>query len=424
MSFLPNPPGNLALHHSPRSGNVKLPIVVRRLMAARAARSLGQGALVAAFTLYLHALGWSAPEIGATLSAALLAGAVLTLAVGPLSDRRGRRRFLLLYEALQSGAALLALVTVWPPALVLAAIVGGFGRGANGSAGPFGPLEQAWLAHALPAEKRGSVFSLNAAIGFSGMALGALLAGGVQLLIGPLGAVLAYRPLFLLSLAGSVAAFVLIAGLHEPAPARSARRPAEHSERRSENRMLTRLVIANIVNGLGIGMIAPLIAYWFALRLPARPRFYRTCARRELRVRRGRFDFRCTDGAEAWADPAGDHHARRRARTADSGSAHAGIRRRGGLLRAARGVQPGYRGRAAGARRWFNARPAGIGVEFTERIDPDSPRGGAVDFRVHAACGNVESAVLRRSRLAGGLPGPLHAVLSRVRGGRGGIARL
>lgn len=271
MSFLPNPPGNLALRHSPRSGNVKLPIVVRRLMAARAARSLGQGALVAAFTLYLHALGWSAPEIGATLSAALLAGAVLTLAVGPLSDRRGRRRFLLLYEALQAGAALLALVTVWPPALVLAAIVGGFGRGANGSAGPFGPLEQAWLAHALPAEKRGSVFSLNAAIGFSGMALGALLAGGVQLLIGPLGAVLAYRPLFLLSLAGSVAAFVLIAGLHEPAPARSARRPAEHSERRSENRMLTRLVIANIVNGLGIGMIAPLIAYWFALRFQRGP---------------------------------------------------------------------------------------------------------------------------------------------------------
>jgi MFS family permease len=73
-----------------------LPVVVRRLLLARAGRSLGQGALVAAFTLYLHALGWSAPAIGATLSAALLAGAVLTLIVGPLSDRVGRRHFLLL----------------------------------------------------------------------------------------------------------------------------------------------------------------------------------------------------------------------------------------------------------------------------------------------------------------------------------------
>ncbi len=222
--------------------------------------------MVAAFTLYLHALGWSAPGIGATLSAALLAGAVLTLAVGPLSDRRGRRRFLLLYEALQAGAALLAMVTARPPALVLAAIAGGFGRGANGSACPYAPLEQDWLAQALPAGRRGAVFSVNAAIGFGGMALGALLAGGVQLLIGPLGDVLAYRPLFLLSLAGSVAAFVLVYGLKELPSPLSAVRPAEHSERHNENRKLMRLVVANTLNGLGIGMIAPLIAYWFALR--------------------------------------------------------------------------------------------------------------------------------------------------------------
>ena len=255
-----------------------LPFPVRRLMAARAARSLGQGALFAAFTLYLYALGWSAPEIGGTLSATLLAGAVLTLIVGPLSDRRGRRRFLLVYEVLQAGAALLAMVTAWPPVLVAAAVMGGFGRGGNGSAGPFAPLEQAWLAQELPVNRRGAVFSANAAIGFLGMALGALLAGGVRLLAAPLGMVLAYRSLFLLSMAGSVLAFIFIAGLHEPknkkSPPRPAGRQAERSDDRNqvagenlaENRMLGRLVIANTLNGLGIGMIAPLIAYWFALR--------------------------------------------------------------------------------------------------------------------------------------------------------------
>lgn len=239
-------------------------------MAARAARSLGQGALVAGFALYLDALGWSAPAIGATLSSALLAGAVLTLAVGPVSDRLGRRRFLLAYELLQAGAALLALLTASPPALVLATVVGGFGRGANGSAGPFAPLEQAWLAQALPPGRRGTVFSVNAAIGFGGMALGALLAGGVKFLIGPLGEVLAYRPLFVLSLAGSIAAFALIASLQEP-EVRPTAPAAEEPERRGENRMLLRLVIANTLNGLGIGMIAPLIAYWFALRFQHGP---------------------------------------------------------------------------------------------------------------------------------------------------------
>jgi len=247
-----------------------VPVAVLRLMAARAARSVGQGALVAAFALYLHALGWSAPAIGATLSAALVVGAVLTLTVGPLSDRRGRRTFLLVYELLQAAAALLALLTAWPPVLVGAAIVGGFGRGANGSAGPFAPLEQAWLAQALSPGRRGAVFSVNAAIGFGGMALGALLAGGVKFLTGPLGEVLAYRPLFVLSLAGSLAAFALIASLQEPIP-QPAERVAEEPERRGENRMLLRLVIANTLNGLGIGMIAPLIAYWFALRFQHGP---------------------------------------------------------------------------------------------------------------------------------------------------------
>lgn len=241
------------------------PTVVR-LIAARGSRSIGQGALVAAFALYLHALGWSAPSIGATLSAALVAGAALTLAVGPASDRLGYRRFLLAYEALQAAAALAALVSAWPPVLGVAAIIGGFGRGANGSAGPFGPLEQAWLAHAVPPHRRGAVFSANAAIGFGGMALGALLAGGTALLVGAFGEVLAYRPLFALSFAGSVAAFVLIHGLREP-PREPHVPPAERLPvRRAENALLMRLVIANTVNGLGIGMIAPLIAYWFALR--------------------------------------------------------------------------------------------------------------------------------------------------------------
>lgn len=235
-------------------------------MFARGMRSLGQGALVAAFALYLRALGWSAPQIGSTLSVALLSGAVLTAVVGPLSDRHGRRQFLLAYEALQAAAALLAFLTTSAPALILAAVVAGFGRGANGSAGPFGPLEQAWLAHIVPPERRGVVFSLNAAIGFIGMALGAFLAGGVHLLAGAWGEVLAYRTLFLLSLAGSVGAFAAIASLREPPGTRSDMRSTDTQAVHGENRMLLRLIFANVLNGIGIGMVAPLIAYWFALR--------------------------------------------------------------------------------------------------------------------------------------------------------------
>ena len=252
-----------------------LPAGVIRLMTIRGARSLGQGALVAAFALYLHTLGWRAAGIGATLSAALLVGALLTLTVGPLSDRiGGRRRFLLVYEALQIGAALLAISTTQPAALVLAAIVGGFGRGANGSAGPFGPLEQAWLALLLPAAQRGRVYSWNTAIGFFGMALGALGAGAVGWFAPHAGAA-PYRWLFGLSLLGSLVSLAVLARMREPAPPARAETAAGggagRTEQRAENRRLLKLVLVNSLNGLGIGMIGPLIAYWFLLKFAHGP---------------------------------------------------------------------------------------------------------------------------------------------------------
>ena len=91
-----------------------LPRNVRLLIGMRAARSLGQGAMVAAFALYLHALGWTATAIGAVLMGALLFGTLLTIIVGPLSDRGGRRAFLLGYDALQTLVALVAMLTTTP----------------------------------------------------------------------------------------------------------------------------------------------------------------------------------------------------------------------------------------------------------------------------------------------------------------------
>ena len=72
-----------------------LPRNVRLLMAVRTARSVGQGATVASFSLYLHALHYSGAPIGTFLMAGLLFGALMTLVAGPLSDRRGRRGLLL-----------------------------------------------------------------------------------------------------------------------------------------------------------------------------------------------------------------------------------------------------------------------------------------------------------------------------------------
>lgn len=245
-----------------------LPRNVRLLIGMRAARSVGQGALVAAFTLYLHALGWSGTAIGAVLMAALLFGTLLTIIVGPLSDRGGRRLFLLGYDLVQVLAAVIAMSTTTPWLLVLAAVLGGFGRGANGSAGPFAPVEQAWLAIELPMQQRGRVFSANSAVGFIGMGLGALLAALPAWAFGHAMNVTDFRLLFTLPLVGSLTSFALAWLTQEPTSAVSDT-PARGNDdklRHTENRLLVKLVLANLLNGLGIGLTGPLIAYWFAIK--------------------------------------------------------------------------------------------------------------------------------------------------------------
>lgn len=242
---------------------------VRRLIACRAARSVGQGALVVDFSLYLHALGWSAFEMGLVYMTGLLVGALFTLLWGPLSDRAGRKPFLVGYSLVQVLAALAALYSGRPEWLVPAAILGTFGRGANGAAGPFGPVEQAWLSADLARADFGWVYSLNSAVGLAGMAGGAALASLPGVWQRWLPGALAYRPLFLLVLAGALIPLALLPGIADHrgplAATHDGRARAERPDPRSERGLLLRLVGINSLNGLAIGIIGPFMALWFQL---------------------------------------------------------------------------------------------------------------------------------------------------------------
>ncbi|MEJ2291177.1 MAG: MFS transporter [Deinococcales bacterium] len=108
--------------------------VARGLMSARFLRSMAQGALVVDFVLYLKALGWGAAPIGLLLGATGLVGAAMLLAAGVLSDRFGRRPFLMGYQLASAVGALAVVVFPHSWVLVLTAVLLGYGRGANGAA--------------------------------------------------------------------------------------------------------------------------------------------------------------------------------------------------------------------------------------------------------------------------------------------------
>ena len=230
-----------------------------RLMGARGARSIAQGALVVDFALYVTKLGWSAALLGVVFALSILFAVAVTTLVGPASDRFGRKRFVLVYEAISVLAALIGLLTQATLPLAFAAVIGGFGRGANGSAGPFAPAEQSWLSGLIEKREFGTVLSINTAIGFFGMGIGAVLAG----LIG------ASRPMFVLPLAASLIATMLLALTPDPPREAAARTEGHEAVSKAENNLLWKLAGLNILNGTGIGLSGPFISWWFAARYHA-----------------------------------------------------------------------------------------------------------------------------------------------------------
>ncbi|HET8996901.1 MAG TPA: MFS transporter, partial [Acetobacteraceae bacterium] len=266
-------PANWPLVVIARSHDSRLLILVRLI------RSIGQGALVVDFALYLRALHWSGGAIGALLTASMVSGIALTAVLGPASDRIGRKPLLLALEATRIAAAIVALLTSAPVPLAVAAIAAQYGRGGNGTAGPFGAVEQAWLAQSATPDTRARIFSLNSSMGFFGRTLGALLAALPGLLVGWLPGAMSFRPLFGVVALSSLIAFCLILRIPEDTATQrtETKRPARQDAApriqtaHSENTLLLRLALANLLQGAGIGLTGPLIAYWFALRFHAGP---------------------------------------------------------------------------------------------------------------------------------------------------------
>lgn len=109
----------------------------RQLLLTRGLPSVAHGAMTVDFALSLRAPGWSGLGIRALLTGAGLVGGLRGLVVGPLSDRRGRKSFVPVYQVMLAVASLLVL-TASGPVLAVASTAS-----ASGGAGPFAPAESA-----------------------------------------------------------------------------------------------------------------------------------------------------------------------------------------------------------------------------------------------------------------------------------------
>ena len=255
-------------------GILRPPWVSRTLTlvwSARVSMSAGRALAGVVAPLYLAAMGFGGLELGELFVGVALASAVLSAGVGLLSDRVGRKPFLIVFPMLTAAAAVVFATVHSVPVLFVAAALGSFGRGSGagaGAVGPYQPAESALVTEIAPAEWRNSAFGrlqFGASLGALAGSLLALLGGGRH--VRPEAALSTFRPAFVAIAVVSLAAGVLALWMTEPAhpvrPARSERRPRLPVKSLS---LLVRLAATNSVNGLAVGMIGPFLTYWFYRR--------------------------------------------------------------------------------------------------------------------------------------------------------------
>jgi MFS family permease len=239
--------------------------LARRLVVARALRGFADGFASVCLAAYLSALGFSALEIGAIATAALIGSAALTLVVGLAADRLSPRRVLFgaTLLLLATGAGFAGLTGFWP--LLLLAFVGTLNP-TGGDVSVFVPTEQSLLAGSAHPRDHTALFARYNLGGALLGALGALASGlpgfaAAQLAV-PLEAAL--RTGFA---AYAAVAFVL-ALLYRATPARSARpeRGPARPLARSRRAVLELTVLFSLDSFGGGFAVQSLVVLWLFRR--------------------------------------------------------------------------------------------------------------------------------------------------------------
>jgi MFS family permease len=180
---------------------------VAAVLVAKTVRTFCYGSLGIALPVYLSELGLTSVGLGVAVTLTLAASAGLTWLVRRPAERHGGRPVLIALGALSAVAALILLSSRDPRLVVFAAMLGNIAVG-TGETGPFLALEQVRIARAVAAGRRTAALSIYNLLGYAAAALGAA----------TVGALAAYRPLFVAFLAGAAAQCVAYARLPPEAP--------------------------------------------------------------------------------------------------------------------------------------------------------------------------------------------------------------
>jgi MFS family permease len=237
-----------------------IPSNVRWIVYANAFGAVGFGYLIVFITAYLPEVGMDPGAVGLILGAEGAAMVLTAIPLGLYSDRRGRKRLLLVSSVILPPAILVFAVTrdvLW---LVVASVIAGVAEGG------FLSTWNAIIADQTTPEQRNAAFSLSFVLNnvASGVGLALPLAlPPLESWTGLSSATLHVGALVgtdLLGFLSPVAFFILLRGYHEKIRVKEAR------PKNMEWKPLLKFSGINGLIGLGAGFFVPLVATWLLLK--------------------------------------------------------------------------------------------------------------------------------------------------------------
>ena len=238
---------------------------MRLLTLSMSFRRISMGFLQVVRAIYFALLGFTPVEIGLLLSLATFVSALHHITFGWLSDRFGRKVFLVLGGIFATMRMVIFALSHDFWMLALGQGIGAMGEGAGAGQ----PVVSGYIADKVDVRSRASVFSTLAITSALAATVGSLLAGlptYFQVVLG-LDMIAAHSLLFWIGAAGGFTSLLFIIPLKDVKPERYAEKAvSDVATRRRSWDMIAKFSLIRSTSGLGWGLIESLLPLYFFIR--------------------------------------------------------------------------------------------------------------------------------------------------------------
>jgi len=242
---------------------------LKLLLLSLTCRRVVMGFLEVVRAIYFALLGFSPTQIGILFMIPIAAGAIRSGLVGLLSDKYGRKNFIVIGNLFSTLRLLIYILSQEFWVLAIAQVLGAFGEG--GGAGQ--PSVSALIADKTSPKVRTQIFSRLAFTNAAAATIGSFMAGFPALFQSRLGFELipSYHLLFWIGVLFSSVATLLVLPIVEVRDIRGIEAKVHGFLPKRSWKIIGRFSLVRCIGGLGFGMVSPLLPLYFYMKFSVGP---------------------------------------------------------------------------------------------------------------------------------------------------------